>query len=167
MFKTTAHITVFAKDPLPEILDWEKSGKLTLVTRKLETGNALGAALFYAANEDAQEDRRVAKLAHEAGALVNIVDNLQDSQFITPAIADCDPVTVAIGTEGAAPVLARALKADLEHRLPARIGVLARIAKSFRKNVNALPMGRARRSFWSEFTLTPAKEPWMKAVNLA
>ena len=151
LFKTTAHITVFAKDPLPEILHWEKNGKLALVRRRLETGDALCAALFYAANEDAQEDRRVAKLAHEAGALVNIVDNLQDSQFITPAIVDRDPVTVAIGTEGAAPVLARAIKADLEQRLPAQIGVLARIAKSFRKNVNALPMGRARRRFWSEF----------------
>ena len=114
LFKTTAHITVFAKDPLPEILNWEKNGKLTLMRRRLETGDALCAALFYAANEDAQEDRRVAKLAHEAGALVNIVDNLQDSQFITPAIVDRDPVTVAIGTEGAAPVLARAIKADLE-----------------------------------------------------
>ncbi|MGB1792022.1 MAG: siroheme synthase CysG, partial [Paracoccaceae bacterium] len=151
LFKTTAHITVFAKDPLPEILHWEKNGKLALVRRRLETGDALCAALFYAANEDAQEDRRVAKLAHEAGALVNIVDNLQDSQFITPAIVDRDPVTVAIGTEGAAPVLARAIKADLEQRLPAQVGVLARIAKSFRKNVNALPMGRARRRFWSEF----------------
>ncbi len=151
LFKTTAHITVFAKDPLPEILHWEKSGKLALVRRRLETGDALCAALFYAANEDPQEDRRVAKLAHEAGALVNIVDNLQDSQFITPAIVDRDPVTVAIGTEGAAPVLARAIKADLEQRLPSQIGVLARIAKSFRKNVNALPMGRARRRFWSEF----------------
>ena len=151
LFKTTAHITVFAKDPLPEILHWEKNGKLALVRRRLETGDALCAALFYAANEDAQEDRRVAKLAHQAGALVNIVDNLQDSQFITPAIVDRDPVTVAIGTEGAAPVLARAIKADLEQRLPAQIGVLARIAKSFRKNVNALPMGRARRRFWSEF----------------
>ena len=151
LFKTTAHITVFAKDPLPEILHWEKNGKLALVRRRLETGDALCAALFYAANENAQEDRRVAKLAHQAGALVNIVDNLQDSQFITPAIVDRDPVTVAIGTEGAAPVLARAIKADLEQRLPAQIGVLARIAKSFRKNVNALPMGRARRRFWSEF----------------
>ena len=151
LFKTTAHITVFAKDPLPEILNWEKNGKLTLMRRRLETGDALCAALFYAANENAQEDRRVAKLAHEAGALVNIVDNLQDSQFITPAIVDRDPVTVAIGTEGAAPVLARAIKADLEQRLPAQVGVLARIAKSFRKNVNALPMGRARRRFWSEF----------------
>ena len=151
LFKTTAHITVFAKDPLPEILNWEKNGKLTLMRRRLETGDALCAALFYAANEDAQEDRRVAKLAHDAGALVNIVDNLQDSQFITPAIVDRDPVTVAIGTEGAAPVLARAIKADLEQRLPAQVGVLARIAKSFRKNVNALPMGRARRRFWSEF----------------
>ncbi len=65
------------------------------------------------------------------GALVNIVDNLDDSQFITPAIVDRDPVTIAIGTEGAAPVLARAIKADLEERLP-RAGPLARIGKAFR-----------------------------------
>jgi len=78
---------------------------------------------------------------------LNIVDNQKNSQFITPAFVDRDPVTVAIGTEGAVPVLVRAIKADLEQRLPAQIGVLARIAKSFRKNVNALPMSRAQRRF--------------------
>ncbi|MEO1309282.1 MAG: SAM-dependent methyltransferase, partial [Pseudomonadota bacterium] len=78
-------------------------------------------------------------------------DNLADSQFITPAIVDRDPVTVAIGTEGAAPVLARALKKDLEARLPQTLGTLARMAKGLRKVVEALPMGRTRRDFWSDF----------------
>ena len=45
---------------------------------------------------------------------VNVVDRPELSNFITPAIVDRDPVTVAIGTEGAAPVLARAIKADLD-----------------------------------------------------
>ena len=36
-----------------------------------------------------------------AGALTNIVDNLEESDFLTPAIVDRDPVTIAIGTEGA------------------------------------------------------------------
>jgi uroporphyrin-III C-methyltransferase/precorrin-2 dehydrogenase/sirohydrochlorin ferrochelatase len=83
--------------------------------------------------------------------LVNIVDNLADSQFITPAIVDRDPVTVAIGTEGAAPVLARAIKADLEERLPISLGILARIGKTFRHAVDVLPMGRKRRDFWTSF----------------
>ena len=54
--------------------------------------------------------------------MVNIVDNLEDSAFITPAIVDRDPVCVAIGTEGAAPVLARAIKRDLEKSWPAALG---------------------------------------------
>jgi len=96
-------------------------------------------------------DAALAALAHADGAKVNIVDNLADSQFITPAIVDRDPVVVAIGTEGAAPVLARKIKADLEESLPASLGVLARIGKTFRHAVEVLPMGAKRRDFWSGF----------------
>jgi uroporphyrin-III C-methyltransferase/precorrin-2 dehydrogenase/sirohydrochlorin ferrochelatase len=60
-------------------------------------------------------------------------------------------VTIAIGTEGSAPVLARAIKADLEEKLPATLGTLARIGKTFRHAVDVLPFGAKRRSFWSDF----------------
>ena len=151
LLKTTARLTVVTADAAPEIHRWASEDKLTLILRAQEPGDALCAALFYAANEDDAEDARAAALAHRDGALVNIVDNLADSQFITPAIVDRDPVTVAIGTEGAAPVLARAIKADLEARLPATLGPLARIGKTFRKAVDVLPMGAKRRDFWSAF----------------
>src|SRR5690606_31350323 len=57
----------------------------------------------------------------------------------------------AIGTEGAAPVLARAIKTDLEERLSPRLGLLARIGKAFRHAAEALPMGRKRRDFWADY----------------
>ena len=151
LMKSSAKITVFATAPAPEIKAWHAAGKLTLVARAMDYGDALCAKLFYAASEDDAEDARTAHLAMTCGALVNIVDNLQDSQFITPAIVDRDPVTIAIGTEGAAPVLARAIKADLEARLPQNLGTLARIGKTFRKASYALPFGRARRDFWRAF----------------
>lgn len=151
LLKTSARLSVFAADPASEIVDWANAGRLTLHRRAMDHGDALCAKLFYAANEDDAEDARVAAIAHACGALVNIVDNLQDSQFITPAIVDRDPVTIAIGTEGAAPVLARAIKADLEERLPQSLGVLARIGKTFRKASYALPFGRARRDFWRDY----------------
>lgn len=151
LLKTTANINVFSPDPAPEIENWAANGKLTLIKRAMEPGDAMCAALFYAADEDATEDKRTAAIAHADGALVNVVDNLEDSQFITPAIVDRDPVTIAIGTEGAAPVLARAIKADLEAKLPANLGTLARIGKTFRKMSYALPFGRARRDFWRDF----------------
>ena len=151
LMKTTANITVFAPNAAPEIEGWAQDRKLTLIRRAIEPGDAMCAALFYAADEDAVEDKRTAAIAHADGALVNIVDNLADSQFITPAIVDRDPVTVAIGTEGAAPVLARAIKADLEEKLPTSLGTLAAIGKAFRKAADALPFGRARRDFWRDY----------------
>ncbi|MGR3469245.1 MAG: siroheme synthase CysG, partial [Shimia sp.] len=151
LLKTEAHLTVIASDAAPEIRDWATQGRLRLIPRKQEPGDALCAALFYAANDDGGEDARVTRLAQADGALTNWVDNLEQSQFITPAIVDRDPVTVAIGTEGAAPVLARAIKRDLEERLPTRLGPLARIGKAFRKAADALPMGRARRDFWADY----------------
>ena len=151
LLKTEAKISVFAPTPAPEIAAWADAGRLTLHTRALRHGDVLCAKLFYAADEDETEDARTAAIARAEGALVNIVDNLHDSAFITPAIVDRDPMTIAIGTEGAAPVLARAIKADLEERLPTTLGTLARIGKGFRKMADALPFGRPRRDFWRDY----------------
>ena len=151
LLKTNARLTVYTANPAPEIVNWANQARLTLIRRPLAAGDTLGCTLFYAADEDAAEDARTCAIAHADGALVNIVDDLTGSDFITPAIVDRAPVTVAIGTEGTAPVLARALKADLEERLPASLGILARAAMKFRHMANRLPMGRARRQFWTEF----------------
>lgn len=151
LLKTEAKLTVIAAQAAPEIHAWADASRLTLIQRTMEPGDTMCAALFYAAHDDAKEDARTAKIAHRDGALVNIVDNLLESQFITPAIVDRDPVTIAIGTEGAAPVLARAIKKDLEDRLPTSLGTLARIGKGFRAMAEKLSYGAARRNFWSDF----------------
>lgn len=151
LLKTNAELTVYSTNPAPEIERWANQARLALIRRPLAPGDTLGCTLFYAADEDATEDARTRAIARADGALVNIVDDLTGSDFITPAIVDRAPVTVAIGTEGTAPVLARALKADLEARLPASLGTLARAAMKFRHMADRLPMGRARRLFWTEF----------------
>lgn len=149
--KSEARVEVYATDPCDDLRHLAKEGKIVLTERALSDGDVLGALLFYAADEDEIEDARTAALAEAEGALVNIVDNLHDSRFITPAIVDRDPVTVAIGTEGAAPVLARAIKRDLEDRLPPVLGLLARVGKAFRPMAEKLPFGRPRRDFWADY----------------
>ena len=151
LLKTRAEIRVFAADPLPEVAGFAAGGRIALVARAFAPGDAVGAALVYAAAEDEAEDARIAAVARAEGALVNVIDNLEASDFITPAIVDRDPVVVAIGTEGAAPVLARALKAEMEERLSPATGTLARAGKAFRGAAEALPPGRARRAFWAAF----------------
>jgi uroporphyrin-III C-methyltransferase/precorrin-2 dehydrogenase/sirohydrochlorin ferrochelatase len=145
LLKTEALIEVHAEAPAPEVIEWAAAGRLTLVHRSLAAGDVAGAALFFAASDDNAEDARTAALARAEGVIVNAVDNLDASDFITPAIVDRDPVTVAIGTEGAAPVLARAVKAAVEERLPQSTGPLARAGQSFRPAAEVLPHGRPRR----------------------
>lgn len=151
LMKTEAELHVFAAAPAPEIARWAAQGRITLQTRALRPADLTGAALAYAAEEDAERDAKTAAMARAAGVPHNIVDDLQGSAFITPAIVDRDPVTIAIGTEGAAPVLARLVKSDLEARLSPSLGALARIGKAFRAMAEALPMGRARRDFWRDY----------------
>ncbi len=170
LLKTAAELYVFGSDADPQVIRWARQGRLTLTPRPIEPGDADGAALVYGANEDASLDARAAAIGKAAGALTNIVDNLDDSDFITPAIVDRDPVTIAIGTEGAAPVLARKIKADLEERLPSALGVLARIGQAFRPRADVLPMGAKRRNFWSRFYFERGPEALVSghdAVELA
>lgn len=150
LLRTEARVRVFAAAPDDTVAAWAGEGRIELVSRDLAAGDLRGAALVYGASGDADADARVGALARAAGVPVNIVDNLDGSDFITPAIVDRDPVTVAIGTEGAAPVLARKIKAEVEAMLPASLGRLARIGQAFRARVEHLD-GKARRGFWTGF----------------
>lgn len=160
LLKTEARLEVFAADAAPEIRGWAEAGRLVLTGRALAADDVAGAALVYGAAENATEDSRIAGLARAAGALVNIVDDLGGSDFLTPAIVDRDPVVVAIGTEGAAPVLARAIKAETEERLSPLTGPLAAIGKRFRPQAEALPHGAARRAFWAEYYDSIGPRAW-------
>ncbi|MBR3370323.1 MAG: uroporphyrinogen-III C-methyltransferase [Rhodobacteraceae bacterium] len=153
LFKTQARITVFAPTPEPDLAQAVHAHGHSLIHRAPQAQDLAGMRLVYSATEDDTLERANAALGRSVGALVNIVDNLAGSDFITPAMVDRDPVVVAIGTEGAAPVLARAIKKDMEDRLPAGLGKLAQAGKAFRPHADALPRGRARRDFWAEYYL--------------
>lgn len=151
LLKTGARISVHAEAPVPLIRTWADQGRLTLLEAPLHATDVAGATLVYAADEDAALDAATAALARASGVLCNVVDDLEASDFITPAMVDRAPLTVAIGTEGAAPMLARAVKRDLEERLPASTADLARAAQAFRPRAEALAPGRTRRTFWERW----------------
>ena len=88
LLKTSARITVFGANPASEIATWANEGRITLFRRSVAAGDTTGAVLLYAANNDAAEDARAAAIGRSAGALVNIVDNIDDSAFITGANID-------------------------------------------------------------------------------
>lgn len=171
LMKTGAKIHVFGKNPSKNIENWAKNSKISLFSRTITAEDTADALLVYAANGNAELDAKAAGYGRASGAMVNVVDNLEASDFITPAIVDRSPVTVAIGTEGTAPVLARKIKSDVEKALPANLGLLARIAEKFRPKLDMIEDGKIRRKFWSRFffengPLTHAKDAVSELNNL-
>jgi uroporphyrin-III C-methyltransferase/precorrin-2 dehydrogenase/sirohydrochlorin ferrochelatase len=87
--------------------------------------------------------------AKVVGLPVNVMDDLEHSTFIFPAIVDRGDVVVAIGTGGSAPVLARRIREKIEQVLPARIGDLSSFIGRWRKPMSGrLPEMSLRRKFW-------------------
>ena len=151
LLKTEAEIRVFATSATEAIRRWSERGVLSWNAHPPKIDDMQGAALAYAASGVLEDDERTREAARAAGVPVNVVDDLERSQFITPAIVDRDPVVVAIGTEGSAPMLATRIRSLLESMLSLRLGQLARIAANCRAQVGALPAGMARRSLWARF----------------
>lgn len=151
VLKTAANVIVFADTPSAEAQGWAEQGLIDLRSGLPSAQDFEGATLFYAAHADDSINDALADVARSAGAIVNVLDRTDACDFITPAIVDRDPVVVAIGTEGSAPVLARQIKADVEAMLPAELGRFARLANAFRSKVRALPEGLPRRNFWKAF----------------
>lgn len=94
--------------------------------------------------------------AKSVGLPVNVMDDLEHSTFIFPAIVDRGDVVVAVGTGGASPVVARRVRERIEAVLPARIGDLAGFIGSFRKSIHArIPEFALRRRFWERIVDGP------------
>ena len=105
--------------------------------------------LVVAATADRELNAAIARAAERAHRFCNVVDDPKLGNFIMPAIVDRAPVTVAVSTGGASPVLARWLKGRIESMLPLGLGALARLAGRWRDRVrDGIEDIDQRRRFW-------------------
>jgi uroporphyrin-III C-methyltransferase/precorrin-2 dehydrogenase/sirohydrochlorin ferrochelatase len=147
--KTDARVRVMAEVIAEDLEALAAQTAAVIERRRFCAADVTSAALVLAASDDEVLDGEVAAAARALGIPVNVVDRPSESTFIMPAIVDRDPVVVAIGTEGAAPVLARLLKAKIEAWLPARYGRVARHAMALRGLIkSAVGDPIARRRLW-------------------
>ena len=149
LLKTPVVITVVAVRPDAELVELAAAGRIALHQRAFAEADLDGVFIAYGATGDPAQNAPIAAAAKGRGVLINVVDEPAPSDFITPAIVDRDPITVAIGSEGASPVLAREIKTHLEAYLPSGFGRVARAAADLRERVaDAIQDMPARRRFW-------------------
>lgn len=145
--KTDARVVVAAPELDAELAGLAGAGRIHWHSGPVTVPLFDGAALVFVATGCVGADMALHGVAKAAGALVNVVDQPDLCDAITPSIVDRDPVVIAIGTEGTAPVLARQIKTRLEEMLEPRLGDLAALAGRLRGAAARLPSG-ARRDLW-------------------
>ncbi|MDK1385891.1 SAM-dependent methyltransferase [Sinorhizobium sp. 8-89] len=111
-----------------------------------------GAALAIGDCDGDAEAEAFFNAARSAGVPVNVIDKPAFCQFQFGSIVNRSPVVVSISTDGAAPILAQAIRRRIEALLPPAIKGWAAIAQAIRERVNArLNPGAPRRAFWERF----------------
>ena len=134
---TPARVRIVSASVSAELRDAAAAAGASVHERAFVADDVSGATLVFAANDEPALDAEVAAAAKARGVALNVVDQPAHSTFIMPAIVDRDPVVVAIGTEGTAPILAREIKAKIEAWLPARFGQIAARARELRGRIKA------------------------------
>jgi len=151
--KTTASVVIISRQ-----IEADFSGLGAVEERGFVPADLDGAALLFVAEEGA--DAAAAMLAARArGIPVNVVDRPGECDFYTPSIVERAPLTVAISTEGDAPVLARLVRARIEALLSPGIGKIASLAGALRQKAEVrIQDGATRRRYYEALVTSPEIE---------
>jgi len=151
LLRAGAKVTVISPALNPRLSEHRDAGEIIHLAETFAAAHLDDCVLAVAATADGELNRRVSELARQRNIPVNVVDRPDLCTFVFPSIIDRAPITVAVSTGGAAPVLARLLRARLETLIPASYGRLAALAGRFRDAVKArYPKSVERRRFWEE-----------------
>ncbi len=162
LMNTQARIVAYVQAPEADYHAFLIANRIETVRGAFSPRQVEGATLVFAATGDAEADRAIVEAARAAKIPANAVDQPDYCDFYTPALVNRAPVAVAIGTEGAGPVLAQMIRAQIDQMLSPSLGKLANLATRYRKPVERLvPRGVARRVFWRRFFSGPVAD----AVN--
>ncbi len=127
-------------------------GTLTHLPRAWDATIMSGAAIAIGDCEQMEEAQCFFDAARGAGVPVNLIDKPMLCQFQFGSIVNRSPVVIAISTDGAAPVLAQAIRQRIETLLPRTLKAWAELAQSLRASVNQrLQTASLRRLFWERF----------------
>jgi uroporphyrin-III C-methyltransferase/precorrin-2 dehydrogenase/sirohydrochlorin ferrochelatase len=96
-----------------------------------------GVAIAIGAEAPDADLQALSAAAQSRGIPVNIVDRPALCSYITPSVIDRSPIAIAVSSGGAAPVLARLLRARIEALIPPAYGRLAALADRWKDAIRA------------------------------
>jgi glutamyl-tRNA reductase len=113
-----AEVTVTAPEQNAKIIQAHKEGKITLNSRTFQEDDLKNVFLVYAATSDRALNRKIVELAKKYSILVCSVDrNWRDGDFITPASASYDDITISVSSCGVSCRKTKMIKEDIRKHI--------------------------------------------------
>ncbi|WP_444995253.1 siroheme synthase CysG [Aliikangiella sp. IMCC44359] len=144
-----AQVIVVAKKIGEQLISISDNLSLTLLTEQYSSSHLKDKSLVIAATDNKALNKMVSNEAKKINLPVNVVDNPDLCSFIFPAIIERGPISIAVCSNGNAPVLGRLLRAKIESIIPFQYGKLAELAQKYRAKVKSIFSNtNQRRDFW-------------------
>jgi len=158
LLEAGAHIVVIAPEANDTVRQAATSGAIDWRQRKAEPDDILGHRMVFALTNDGHANAELCDAARRAGVFSQRADAADDSDVFVPAVVRRGALQIAVSSDGAAPTLARLLRARLDAWLPRAYGDLAALAGDYREAVRQrLPQAR-RAAFWTRVLDGPIAE---------
>ena len=110
-----------------------------------------GTFLCVAASRDPAERSAIAAAARARGVLVNVMDDIANCDWATPAVVRRGELVLAISTGGASPALAKQLRLQLSALFGEEWSEITRVLRSVREEtMPALPDFTTRATRWAQ-----------------
>lgn len=133
-----AKVCVVAPKLAPELTRLKEDRLIEHVSDAYAREQLYGAALVIGATDDEETNAAISRDAKARGIPVNIVDDPQKCDFILPSLVERGDLTIACGTGGASPALARHLREELENvygeEYATLISILGKLRSRMEKN---------------------------------
>jgi uroporphyrin-III C-methyltransferase/precorrin-2 dehydrogenase/sirohydrochlorin ferrochelatase len=144
-----ARVTVIAPTLSAGLAAQHRAGRFAHLARPYQRGDLAGTFLVIGATDDRDVNHAVHAEAVEAGALINVVDDVPYCGFILPSVFRRGDLIVTVSSSGHAPALAVRLRERFERELGDEYGRFLEIAARIRTPLSrAVPEFSRRKSIW-------------------
>jgi precorrin-2 dehydrogenase/sirohydrochlorin ferrochelatase len=130
-----AKVIVISPQLTPELAQLNEKKIIGHIAQEYSGKYIHGAALVVGATDDEKTNAAISSDARRKGISVNIVDDPQKCDFILPSLMERGDLTIAIGTGGKSPALARYLREELESKYGKEYEIFLNILGNLRPRI--------------------------------
>ncbi|WED23153.1 siroheme synthase [Vibrio sp. JC009] len=159
LVRAGAEITLVSPELTETLHSYVDDKKCKWVKERYDSKYMQGFVQVWATTDDSDLNHQVHADAKAGNILVNVVDDKDYCDFITPSIVNRGRIQIGISSGGSSPVLVRNIRERLEAALPQNVSVLADFAQEQREEIKkTFPTVEERRIFWERFFAMPELE---------